>query len=922
MLQRSHQRLVPPWGFDENEMLGNLVHGAMAYPRSRQPFDTREHVYLSPRGGLGRYLRRPTTFPDYTSKLSIEETGEIIVQILEGLKTYGILSKGGRDPDDDPGYQLEASAIRWYAGDGKAGLRDPIRQPSESAEAAPPNRFFVEYYRDVAPQTTGIHAREHTAQVPNDVREDRERRFRSGETPILFCSPTMELGIDIAQLNAVNLRNVPPTPANYAQRSGRAGRSGQAAIVFTYCSGGSPHDQYYFRHPEQMVAGVVSPPPIDLTNEDLLKAHIHALWLAESGLRLGKTLAEVLDLGTSPPAAQFQPHVEDALESAGAKRRAKERAERIIETLREDLESSDWYRDGWLDEVLGGIRVSFDQACNRWRDLYRSAHEQSRKQGEIVLDASRTPADKKRAQRLRQEAERQLSLLTEAANIAQSDFYSYRYFASEGFLPGYNFPRLPLSAFVPGRVMRSGEEEYLSRPRFLAITEFGPRAVIYHEGSQYVINQVMLPAQVAEDIDTIEAKVCEDCGYLHPCTSGEGPERCELCSAELPAPWRRLFRLQNVVAKRRDRITCDEEERLRMGYDVHTVVRFAERYGQPSYRTGIALQAGQPVAVLQYGQSADLWRVNLGWRRRGETSQDGFDLDIERGYWSKREEEVDDNPMSDRIKRVVPFVQDWKNCLILRPTDPLELHVMASLQAALKSALQLAYELEDRELAVESLPSRKQRRAILIYEAAEGGLGALGRVFSAPDELGRIARIALKLCHFDPDSGADLRKADHATEECEAACYDCLLSYTNQRDHDLLDRQAIRDVLLQLAASHLEASPTPLSRSEHLQRLLRVVGSDLERSWLEHLEASDRNLPSHAQKLFEACNTRPDFVYERQKTVIYVDGPPHDYPERAERDRQRAECMEDLGWTVIRFTHRDNWDTILDQYKGTFGGRT
>ena len=106
----------------------------------------------------------------------------------------------------------------------------------------------------------------------------------------------MELGVDIAELNVVNLRNIPPTPANYAQRSGRAGRSGQPALVFTYCAAGSSHDQHFFRRPELMVAGQVEAPRLDLANEDLLRAHVHAVWLAESGLDLGQSMKDVLDL--------------------------------------------------------------------------------------------------------------------------------------------------------------------------------------------------------------------------------------------------------------------------------------------------------------------------------------------------------------------------------------------------------------------------------------------------------------------------------------------------------------------------------------------------------------------------------------------------------------------------------------------------
>ncbi|HEV8714903.1 MAG TPA: hypothetical protein VGX03_19000 [Candidatus Binatia bacterium] len=44
-----------------------------------------------------------------------------------------------------------------------------------------------------------------------------------------------------------------------------------------------------------MVAGAVTPPRLDLANEDLIRAHVQALWLAETGLSLGQSLKDILE---------------------------------------------------------------------------------------------------------------------------------------------------------------------------------------------------------------------------------------------------------------------------------------------------------------------------------------------------------------------------------------------------------------------------------------------------------------------------------------------------------------------------------------------------------------------------------------------------------------------------------------------------
>src|SRR5690606_27134532 len=122
--------------------------------------------------------------------------------------------------------------------------------------------------------------------------------------------------------------------------------------------------------------------------------------------------------------------------------------------------------------------------------------------------------------RLRQALD-QIDLLLHGRESFSSDFYTYRYLATEGFLPGYNFPRLPLMAYIPGRLdVRSGNT-FLQRPRFLALSEFGPRSLVYHEGRAYRVVRARIALSTAEqataggNLSTRAVRICRHCGAAH-----------------------------------------------------------------------------------------------------------------------------------------------------------------------------------------------------------------------------------------------------------------------------------------------------------------------------------------------------------------------------------------------------------------------
>lgn len=237
----------------------------------------------------------------------------------------------------------------------------------------------------------------------------------------------------------------------------------------------------------------VATPRIDLANEDMVRAHVNAIWLSESGLDLRQSLSELLDITGQKPSLELVEHVSAHFADQDSRIRARNQALLMLASMESDLAGCGWYSWTWLDNVLSGLRGNFEQACSRWRGLYHDAVEQRDHQNSIIANATLSQNERKQAEVLRAEAQNQIEILLAKGSRIQSDFYSYRYFAGEGFLPGYNFPRLPVSAYIPGTKGKKKDQDYVSRPRFLAISEFGPGSFIYHEGSRYVISRVSLP---------------------------------------------------------------------------------------------------------------------------------------------------------------------------------------------------------------------------------------------------------------------------------------------------------------------------------------------------------------------------------------------------------------------------------------------
>jgi DEAD/DEAH box helicase domain-containing protein len=388
------------------------------------------------------------------------------------------------------------------------------------------------YYKTVYNRAHAIRifSAEHTGLLERKTRERLENNFKKrpyfNSTNLLVATSTLEMGIDVGDLNATFNTAVPPLSANYLQRIGRAGRSSGNAVVLCF-AGKENHDQYYYQEPKEMIDGIINTPGCFIEAKEILKRHFIAFCFDS--------------WTTSDPINNAIPPIIRYLR---------------IESIREDDP------DFVLNKIISFIRVNEESLISKFRTKYIkfissqdsiNSLEIELKNGllydrlhkifknlaeEISLYNSKKKATKIRIDSLPKTDPEKLELEKDIRNIngAIKNFYSrnfIEYLTNIGVLPNYAFPETGVSLDVQIRE-RTGDEQGASfqtksleliRPAKSAIRELAPDNVFYSQGTKMNITGIRI---INRNDEIVKYRFCSKCDNLMLDIKSK-PEPCPKC---------------------------------------------------------------------------------------------------------------------------------------------------------------------------------------------------------------------------------------------------------------------------------------------------------------------------------------------------------------------------------------------------------
>lgn len=666
-------------------------------------------------------------------------------------------------------------------------------------------------------------AREHTAAIGTELRTDIEEKFRQGELNLLSCTTTMEMGVDIGDLEAVLCRNVPPGISNYQQRAGRAGRRAQVAPTALMVARNSRYDQAQYLDLQGYLNAKPAVPYLTLDNPSFFRRHqVSSILAGFLEQHLGdqrKTGAPRLkDFFSDTLLAEQQSSLRVEFSTWLASDHGAEfvrLAEQMCDWLPPELKSAGYVGEDLRRHVTEVVHRFIDDVAERWQSLDSAAEEQRRLITEAVDEEQRLKASQRHAAKMREKRQ-------------YLDQYLVTVLSRSAVIPTYSFPvhsiRLEISesrTTPDANIFAQDASLQLDRDASLAIGEYAPGAEVVAGGRIWTSRGIVRRSK--EYMPDRYYRICKSCGHpeIHDDWQQFG-DQCEQCSGD---PQNQANKFISPTAfltsfeERKGRDPGSSRLRARPVDEARLLTRAHFRDYADTDLVGVRTFFA-PATPTHGEVGGKLFVVNRGpkgagylWCNRCEYAEPAPQAAL---MGQKAVKSVHKNPRTgdkcpqEELKypldlghifetdiRAIGFSMhppSFPDALDERERMGLVDGFLRTLAEALRLAAAELLEADPRDIRA-SKELRDGKPLIVLSDAVAGGAGYVQRLFEDPKFSGRSL------------VAAAVNVLDCSRPNCATSCSHCLNDYSNQAYWDVFDRVPALGWLRAILQNEIERPP-------------------------------------------------------------------------------------------------------------------
>lgn len=798
-------------------------------------------------------------------------------KVAAGTTNYGIAEDKLFLTTDIQGFVCDTCEHQLYVGADNSSITDVMSclQYRCPGHYKPLESQKLDYYRLVynRGRSLRIFANDHTGLIDRDKREALEREFKTRPSAqscnVLVATSTLEMGIDIGDLNITFNASLPPETANYLQRVGRAGRKSGTSFILNI-AGRDEHDLHYFQDPQKMMQGEIRTPSCYLEARDILKRHFMA-YCFDSWATLDwennriPLIVKQLKLKSTPEGDERFIFNRIAKYIDGNKQAL------LLDFLAQyekDLESKETFEE-LQQELLSGVFVNRLNSVHKFLKAEIKYYEEKR--SIVQKKIAKLPATDPEVTFLKGE----IKALSRAI-FKVYDRNVIEYLTNVGILPNYAFPETGVSfqAQVMRRKIVDGATEYkfedfgeLVRPSSSAIKELAPGNFFYSQGYKLEAQGFQLLSQ--DELE--EHRFCSNCDNLE--SEVDVKDKNGTCPKCGHASWaaisnrKIMLRMRSVLSvndNEKSKITDSSDDRDRKFYQRSVHIKTDLTTGKGAYilkRVPFGIEFFTKVKYVDINAGLNE-EISFGNRKvsinGNELPEVGFiicktcgkaterqltpqEINLKLrsyhfGYCSNKNE-LYAGARSQYFDEVYLYRQFTTEALkVLLPVQDFRTEEkVAIFKAGLQLGLKSYYRghpdhVHIRDYEEYNQGTKKKERYLVMYETIPGGTGYLSKLFDTAEftKLLQVAYDKLRLCSCKAD-GKD-------------GCYQCIYTYGNQYERSILSRQEAEKLFKDIVDKAEEWNP--IDSLQGVTDFGNIEESDLEHKFVNLLKQKASLYPS------------------------------------------------------------------------------